>query len=289
MRKLLILFLLLGTTVQGQMIGIVAGNQISAKDYGLTNISYSGLYYDGVSDITTVRHINYSNQGSPIVGSSTQYYQYNYTQSDPDDISTLSLGTGSFQFKNTAQGGFWMKDGNYYLAISNSTDIRYRPASTSYDITTLGSLTKLELSSAALGSMSETRGLAKGGDYYYILDQGTDEVKQYSFADMADPSSTITYHGKISIVNAGGNNYQGIEISPDGVTMIIANTSTDYFDEWELSTAWDVTTATYVQSYDADISGSSVQYVTLTYSPDGSYLIATSSNNGRIYQFNLNN
>lgn len=270
--------------------GIYASYTCSPVNYSLDNISYDSENYSFVADITTSIHINWSNQGEPIVGSTTGYTQYDYTQTDKEDITTLSKGTNSYGWGLTSQANYWMDGGSDMLAISNGQYIRYRTASTPYNLTTLSGGTLIDLNTVPNGLITETRAMAKRGGYWYILSQDQDKVYQYQFADDTDASSTLTLIGSISIVANGGTNYQGVDLSPDGKTMLVLNTGTDTVDEWALSTPWLVATATYVQSTSLpDSCCGSVGYNSLIYTPEGSAFVLVAASNETAYQFNLNN
>lgn len=292
---LIILLIALGTTVQaqftGSLLGVIGSSGVAEPYYGLDNITYDSQSYSFVSDITTVMHMNWSGSGgAPIVGSTTSYVQYDYTQTDTEDITTLSKGTDSYAWGVTSQANYWMDDGDYMISISNGQYMRYRPATTSYDLTTFGAQSLIDLNTVPNGLITETRGLAKRGGYWYVLSQDQDKVFQFQFADDTDPSSTFTLIGSISIVANGGTNYQGVDLSPDGKTMLVLNTGTDRVDEWTLSTPWDVTTATYTQTTDLPSTCcGSIAYNTVIYTPDGTAFLLLAASNENGYQFNLNN
>jgi hypothetical protein len=60
---------------------------------------------------------------------------------------------------------------------------------------------------------------------------------------------------------------RGLFFKPDGLKMYVAGSTDDAIDEYDLSTAWDVTTATYLQTY--SIAGQETSVIGLFFKPDG--------------------
>ena len=67
-----------------------------------------------------------------------------------------------------------------------------------------------------------------------------------------------------------------------------AGSNDNYVLEFDLSSAWDLSTATYVQKDSTTFSGFGDGYIRgLTFSSDGTKLITTHSSNTYIYQYDL--
>ncbi len=85
------------------------------------------------------------------------------------------------------------------------------------------------------------------GHKMYVVGDDNDDVYQYSLSSSWDVS-TATYEGVLD-VSGQGDNPQGIFINPDGGKMYIVTNEGDNVEEYNLSVAWNVTSALYVHSF----------------------------------------
>lgn len=84
------------------------------------------------------------------------------------------------------------------------------------------------------------------GNIYFSSNQANLQVDKY-----ADSGNSVNVQSQVT-------NALGLDFSDDGLTMYVGDSSTDIVYQYTLSTAWDVSTATYAnKSYDfsSDISG----------------------------------
>lgn len=82
------------------------------------------------------------------------------------------------------------------------------------------------------------------GEQFYILDFNTDEVEEYSMTTDYDVS-TASHVSSTSITTNTSQFGGGFWFSTDGTKMFVLDTSTDSMDEYDLSVAWDSSTASY--------------------------------------------
>jgi hypothetical protein len=101
----------------------------------------------------------------------------------------------------------------------------------------------------------------------------TDARWTYSFtpsliASAWDISATTSGGG----VSTAANDTQprGLFFKPDGLKMYVAGSTDESIDEYDLSTAWDVTTATYLQSF--SIASYEINVIGLFFKPDGTQM-----------------
>jgi len=85
------------------------------------------------------------------------------------------------------------------------------------------------------------------GTKVYLLGTSGDDVNEYSLSTAWD-LSTASYSQNFS-VSAQEANPSGIFFKPDGTKMYITGTSGDDVNEYNLSTAWDISTASYSQNF----------------------------------------
>lgn len=94
--------------------------------------------------------------------------------------------------------------------------------------------------------------------------------------------SSITYDGvsyNTSFVS------RGFHFNPDGTRLYVTNFSTQVISQYNLSTPWDITTATYSKSSNFPLNAGSPIF---SMSPDGRFLYGSSGSGGQISVFELN-
>ena len=123
--------------------------------------------------------------------------------------------------------------------------------------------------------------LKADGTKVYFTGGGSRQIHQYNLSTAFD-LGTNTYFGKVEL----GLRYPGALIfKPDGTKVYFINSSTtDYVEEWDLSTAWNITTAsahaTYTITHEIYPSG-------LFFKPDGTRMYITGSNDDNCIEYDL--
>jgi len=123
--------------------------------------------------------------------------------------------------------------------------------------------------------------LKADGTKVYFTGGGSRQIHQYNLSTAFD-LGTNTYFGKVEL----GLRYPGALIfKPDGTKVYFINSSTtDYVEEWDLSTAWNITTAsahaTYTITHEIYPSG-------LFFKPDGTRMYVTGSNDDNCIEYDL--
>lgn len=96
--------------------------------------------------------------------------------------------------------------------------------------------------------------------------------------------SGMTYLGGISVATqeTGPN---GLAFKPDGTKMYVTGTSGDDINEYSLSTAWDVTTASFDQNF--SFASQDTAPSSPVFKPDGTKLFITGTTNDNVYEYSL--
>lgn len=112
----------------------------------------------------------------------------------------------------------------------------------------------------------------------YTIGLATDTVYQHTLS-VAWDVSTASYDTKLKSVSAESSVPQSVWFSPDGVNMYVNKTaapSAAFVFQYTLSTAWDVSTASYTgNSYLTNLAS----FNDFSFSPDGTKLILLRSSN----------
>ena len=204
----------------------------------------------------------------------------------PYSLSALTYDSVSFsvssQDTNPEELEFSSDGTKMYVLGDAGDDVNEYTLSTAWDISTATYSTNFVVSSQESG----VRGMAfkADGTKFYICGFSNDTIYQYSMSTAWD-LSTASYDSVSKSVSSQFASPVGIFFKPDGTKMYISGYtgSTWVVGEYNLSTAWSVSTATYSQQFSVATQASSAQDV--MFKPDGSlmYVIHGSS----IHEYSL--
>lgn len=178
---------------------------------------------------------------------STKIWEAGSSWTDPD-IANASYDSVSFDLNLTGsiRGILFKPDGTkLYIAHDPSGDndsIKEYTMSTAWDISTLSLNNTLSLS----GSISGTNGIdiKPDGSSLYITSNNDDTIYRYNLSTSWDLSTASSASQSFS-VSTNENNPKDVTFKPDGTKMYVCGMGSDGVVEYALSTAWDVTTASY--------------------------------------------
>ena len=181
----------------------------------------------------------------------------------------------------TPTGLFFKTDGTkMYVLGSSGDDINEYNLSTPWDISTA---TYLRVSVVLSDTGPQGLFFNSDGTRMYVIGAGSDNVYQYDVLSAWNV-------GTISYVRALGIGLQEINptslfFKPDGTRMYLAGSTSDNVVQYNLSTPWNISTATLDFSINiADLDGASQD---IFFKPDGTKLYLLGSTNDRISTINL--
>jgi DNA-binding beta-propeller fold protein YncE len=123
------------------------------------------------------------------------------------------------------------------------------------------------------------------GTIFYMAGQTTDSVYQYTLSTAWD-ISTASYASKSLGISAREITVTGIYFKSDGTSLYVMGDTSDRVDQFNLTTAWDISTATYA-SKTFSISGQEANVSALFFKSDGSSFYIVGTTNDTIYQYSL--
>jgi hypothetical protein len=123
------------------------------------------------------------------------------------------------------------------------------------------------------------------GTILYVMGNSNDTVTQYMLSTPWDVS-TASYSMKSKNVSAQDTSPLDVFISADGTKMYVMGNFNDTVFQYTLSTAWDVSTATY-SSLSKSVTAQESDPTSVTFTADGTkmYIIGTITNT--VYQYTL--
>jgi DNA-binding beta-propeller fold protein YncE len=128
-----------------------------------------------------------------------------------------------------------------------------------------------------------------GTKMYVFMSSGNDTVYQY---DLLTPWDVSTAGGSPALnsydMSAVISNGVGGTFSTDGTKMYVTDLTTQTVYQFDLSTAWDVTTAGGSPvAYSKDVSSEDTSPEIVRFRPDGSDMYVLGKNTNNIYQYSL--
>ena len=158
-------------------------------------------------------------------------------------------------------------------------------ASVAYDIAN-AAYTSKSFSLSSQSSFPRGQTFKPDGTKFYITCIATDKVYQYSLSTAWDVS-TASYDSKFfSTTGQEATGMGGIRFNTTGTKMYLAGLDTEGVYQYSLSTAWDVSTASY-DSVSLDVSNEMTSTIGLDISSDGTKVYIIAPITDLIYQYNL--
>lgn len=198
---------------------------------------------------------------------------YEYDLSTAWDVSTASsLQNFSVVGQESLPEGLSFKsDGTKMFVLGNSgNDVTEYDLSTAWDISTATASTTFSVG----GQDTNPRGLfidAKGGNMYVAGTTSLATVYQYSMGGFS-----------VAAEDAGPRD---VFFKDDGTRMYVLGVIGDDVNEYDLSIAWDTSTATYSQNF--SIAGQETVPSSLFFKPDGTKMYISGSLQDKVHEYNL--
>lgn len=123
------------------------------------------------------------------------------------------------------------------------------------------------------------------GTKMYIVGNGTDDAFQYSLSTAWDVS-TASYDSVSFALSASAITPLGLHFKPDGTSFYVANLRDDNVLQFDLSTAWDLSTAS-ISANTFSIVSQSANATGLSFKDDGTKMYVLDFTNADIYQYSL--
>jgi DNA-binding beta-propeller fold protein YncE len=206
------------------------------------------------------------------------------------DLSTAwDITTSSYLQKfsvaaqeNIPQGIFFKPDGTKMYVIGRAgDDVNEYDLSTAWDVSTSSYLQNF---SVAAQEVSPTDIFFKpDGTKMYITGYTGDDVNEYDLSTAWDVS-TSSYLQNFSVA-AQETNPQDIFFKPDGTKMYVTGTNGDDVNEYDLSTAWDVSTSSYLQNF--SVNAQEATPTGIFFKPDGTKMYVTGNDGNAVYSYDL--
>jgi hypothetical protein len=199
------------------------------------------------------------------------------------NISTAQLlQSFSVNAQDTSPRGLFFKpDGlKMYVVGDAGVDVNEYNLSTAWDVRT----------ASFLQNFSTPQGTSPRGIFFradglkmYIVFDGGEIVAEYNLSS-AWNISTASFLQSFSVL-AQDTTPRGIFFKPDGLKMYIVGAQGNDVLEYNLSSAWNISTATYLQNF--LVNGQDTNPFGLFFRSDGTAMYVTGATNSSVYQYSL--
>ena len=203
---------------------------------------------------------------------------------DPD-LANASYDSVSFSVATeelTPEGLFFKPDGTkMYVAGDSGNDVGEYDLGTAWDISTASFLQRFSVS----GQDTNPQGLFFKPDGFklYVVGRSSDNVHEYNLSAAWDVS-TASFLQSFSVATQE-TAPSGVFFKPDGTKMYIVGPNTDFINEYDLSAAWDISTASYAQNFSVNIQETNPS--DLIFNPDGSKMYVVGKTGDDVNEYDL--
>jgi 6-phosphogluconolactonase (cycloisomerase 2 family) len=214
---------------------------------------------------------------------------YQYTLSTPYDVSTATYASKSFLITSQTSYGtgiFFKPDGTKaYISDGLNDRVFEYILTTAWDISTASHLPSFSISLASQESLVTGMAFKSDGTAVYVIGTNNDTIYQYTLSTAWDVS-TASYASKSFSVNAQDTSPRGITFKTDGTKVYVMGDTNDRVYQYSLSTAWDISTASY-DSKSFLVSGQDSAGNDLYFKTDGAKMYILGDTNNRVYEYTL--
>jgi len=256
--------------------------------YGISNASYDNKSFTPSPAINSLS-VAFKTDGTKMFTLDlTAKVVARYSLSTAWDVSTATADSNTFSVSGQANSDpyeiAFKSDGTKLFVLDAGLDTIYQYSlSTAWDLSTAS---YDSVSFAFTSQSTQPYGFVFSGDgtKLYMANASNKYINQYSLSTAWD-LSTISYDSKYLDLNSefSTNGLYGITINGDGTRVYAATYSEAYIYQYNLSTAYDISTATYSNTF-FDVSGQ-VAPTSMFFKPDGHKLYTTGFVTDTIYQY----
>jgi hypothetical protein len=258
-----------------------------APNTGITGWNYSGISKSIGTEEGTPTGLFISPDGlNMYVNGSAGDDVNQYTLSTAFNVSTATyVRTFSTAAQDSApQDVFFKPDGLTMFILGGTNDVVFQyTLSSAWDISTASYASK-SFSVAAQDTTSTGLWFKTDGTTMYMVGTGTDTVYQYTLGTAWDVS-TASYASISFDISAQEGTPNQVNLSADGLTMWVLGAAGDDINEYTLGTAWNVSTATFVNNFYIGFqeTASTGMFIDST-AANRVYMVGTT--NDTVYQYN---
>jgi len=236
------------------------------KDFKVKNGIQPTVYHEGVGTVVS------GSEGYSLAGASYDSVDFSVASQDSTPISITFKPDGTKLYMN-----------------GSSTVFQYT-LSTAWDLSTASYENKSYNANTQLANGGGAVAFKPDGTKMFILSNSGsygDDVFRYSLSTAWDVSSA-SYDNNTVDVEAQETGTRSLALNSDGTKLFILGDSSGEVLVWTLSSAYDLSTASYDASEYLDTSGQDNSPKGMSFSSDGSKLFIMGNQTDKVHKYNLN-
>ncbi len=208
-----------------------------------------------------------------------------YTLSTAWDVSTATFVDSTISIDGDARDVRFNPDGTKMFVLGRSNDKVYAfSLSTAFDISTSSSINNFSVTSEE----EEANGLAFNldGTKMYVVGQDADYVNEYTLSKGFDLSTAVyAGDGERFFVRGQESIPIDIDFNSDGTKMYVVGWEGNDINEYTLSTAFDISTASFEDSF--SVSSEDTDPAALAFSSDGTKMFVVGGDGEDVNEYTL--
>jgi|11BtaG_2_1085332.scaffolds.fasta_scaffold00379_5 DNA-binding beta-propeller fold protein YncE len=254
--------------------------------FDLSTASYDSVSFSVSSQDGSPNAITFNNDGTKMyILGSTNDSIYQYTTGSTVATATFDTSTGNY-FTHTpsadAEYGFSNAGAvqTFQLEVTGASSGYASVSDWSYDSKSFSTV-------ATSNEANPPKGLAfnNDGTKMFVCSSGSDVVVEYDLSTAYDVSTSV-YNSVSFSLSSTATVSQGLEFNDVGTKMYVVGNSTDKIFEYDLSTAFDLSTASY-NSVNLSVSSQDTNPFGIKFKPDGTSLYMVGGTNDTVFQYTL--
>ena len=207
-----------------------------------------------------------------------------YTLSTAFDVSSTVSFVDDYSLASQDDAGRDVKfnpDGTkmFYLGGTNDRVYEYT-LTTAFDVSTRSDVDSFPVPEDSFPNSLE---FSTDGTKMFVLGSNDDEVNEYTLSTGFDVSTAS--HERTLDVTSEDTEPMGLAFNSNGTKMYVAGWTDDDINEYTLSTAWDISTASFVDSFSVGSEGTDP--AALAFSSDGSKLFVVGDTGDDVNEYTL--
>jgi len=270
-------------TVYHEAVGTVVSG---TEGYYLSGASYDSKSFLSSGQGTHATGLSFKTDGTKMyILNATNDSVYQYSLSTAWDVSTASYDSVSFSItsQDTEAYDLHIKtDGTkFYVAGYNSNTVYQYSMSTAWDLST-ASYDSVSFSVASQENQLTSIYFKTDGTKLYAVGITNDTIYQYTLST-AWNVSTASYDSVSFSVGPQETFPASLEFNSNGSTLFVIGGSGQDVNYYALSTAWDISTASYTGVFDTSSQDTNPQDI--FFKPDGTKMYLAGRTTNRIHQY----
>ena len=274
-------------------------DSVAAPDFDGSNLTgiapFKPVAVSGTTPSLNVGTYNFFKQGALTANTTVSFasvptesrWSYSFepaVYSGAWDVSSAYYSQSfSVAAQDTAPSGIFFKpDGLKMYVVGNfGDDVNEYDLRVAWDISTAVFLQLFSV--VAQDAISTGIFFKPDGLKMYVAGANNDNVYEYDLSTAWDVT-TASFLQSFSVSTQEINPYS-VSFKPDGLKMYVTGSSGDDVNEYDLSTAWDISTAVFLQLF--SVAGQDTAPLGLFFKPDGLKMYVSGSNADSVYEYDL--